>query len=627
MSTNLQGMSGTDIAERIGKGLHHYQEGRLQQAQDICQGILQQQPHPTAILILGLIAHQQKEFALAVERYQQFLGLKPNHAQTHYNLGIVLKELERTESAIEHFKKSIAIAADNAAVHKHLADACVRLQRWEEAIKAYQQVLAIQGEDLNTIIKLANVYLAAQLWTNSIPRYEQALAIEPDNAQLHKNLGSAHHKLGRWQKALMCFEQALSLRPDYIDAHIELATLLRQLGRTEQALAQLEQAIEFKPDDVDAHINLADTLRDLGESETAIARLEQFLSARPRCGAPYYHISMIKPRHELIPVVEKLISDPALPNDDAIYCHFALGNFFKSDQSFDQAFHHFQKANTLYRKTFAYEAKENIASVDGLIRVYSKRYFQRKRQYGSVSQLPVFILGMPRSGTTLVEQILSSHPRVHGAGELGAMTSVNVNIALQLKSARPFPECMSLIDEKIVQEYSARYLQELAHHSPTAERIIDKFTENFFRIGLIKTLFPDAHIIHCQRNPLDNCISLFFHYFIGFRCCFELTELGQYYLDYQRLMRHWQALFPGQIFTVRYEELVANQEAVSKQLVDYIGLDWDEKCLDFHHNERAVMTASNIQVRQPMYSDSIDRWKPYEKHLQPLIEVLQQAHV
>ncbi len=178
----------------------------------------------------------------------------------------------------------------------------------------------------------------------------------------------------------------------------------------------------------------------------------------------------------------------------------------------------------------------------------------------------------------------------------------------------------------MVEECAARYLQELAFHCPTAARITDKQPGNFVRIGLIKSLFPDARIIHCQRNPLDNCLSLFFHCFTPFKASFELTELGQYYLDYQRLMSHWQNLFPGEIFTVRYEELVVDQERVSKQLIDYLGLEWDEKCIDFHNNERNVMSPSNIQVRQPMYKRSMNKWKNYERHIQPLINMLQQTH-
>ena len=177
----------------------------------------------------------------------------------------------------------------------------------------------------------------------------------------------------------------------------------------------------------------------------------------------------------------------------------------------------------------------------------------------------------------------------------------------------------------MAEEFSARYLQELTAHCPTAKHITDKFPGNYYKIGLIKTLFPDARIIHCQRNPLDTCISIFFHCIQDWKWSFELTELGQYYLQYQRIMSHWQNLFPGEIFTVQYEDLVMNQETVSRQLIGYLGLEWDEKCLDFHNNDRDVRTISNMQVRQPMYKKSVNRWKHYENHLQPLIEVLQPA--
>ncbi len=614
-----------DVAALSDMALQHYQEGHLQQAKDVCQRILRKQKRPDVILILAKIAHEQRDFKVAVERYQQFLGTIPNHAPTHYNLGLVLNKLGRTERAIEHLNKSIKNAAGNAAVHRELGDAYTKLQRWEEAIKAYQQVLAVQSEDVGTIIKLGNAFAAAQLLTKAISLYEQALTTLPDNALLHRHLGASIHRMGQTQEAISCFKRALSLRPDYVGARIDFALVLRQLGRTEEALVQLEEAIDLKPDDVEAHISLALTLRQLGQTELATERLEQFLIARPTCGSAYYHISMIKPKQELIPVVQKIISDRKLPKVDAIDCHFALGNFYNDSRSFDKAFNHFLKANTLQRQTFTYDPRENVQVFDRLIKVYSRDFFQNKHQLGSASQLPVFIVGMPRSGTTLVEQILSSHASVHGAGEIEALPGVNRSIAQQLNYASPPPECMSLIDEKMVEEYSAQYLQELALHCPTALRITDKLPGNFVRIGLIKTLFPDARIIYCQRNPVDNCISLFFHKFMALTCSFELKELGQYYLDHQRLMSHWQNLFPGEIFTVQYEKLVMDQERVSKQLIDHLGLEWDEKCIDFYNNERNVMSPSNMQVRQPIYKSSMNRWKHYEKHLQPLINVLQPA--
>jgi len=614
-----------DIAALSDRALQRYQEGQLQQAQELCERILRQQHRPDAILILAKISHEQREFKVAVKRYQQFLEIIPDHASTHFHLGVVFEELGQTERAIGHYEQSIIISASDAAVHACLGNAYSKLRRWQEAIETYQQVLVMRADDVGTMIKLGNALTGAQLFAGSIRMYEQALTIRPDDAVVHRHLGASLQRMGQTKRAMESFEHALRLRPEYVGVRVELAQLLRQLGNPKEAIVLLEGAIDLKPDSVEAHLSLASTYRQLGQTKFAIEQLQQILAVRPVCGEAYYHISTIRSKQELIPVVEKILDDPKLSKGDAIYCHFALGNFFNSGESFDRAFEHFLKANTLQRETFTYDAKENSNTVDRLIAVYSKGFFQDKRQFGSASKLPVFIVGMPRSGTTLIEQILSSHALVHGAGETEAFPGVNRSMAEQLNYAGPAPECMSLIDGEIVEEYSARYLQELMLHCPTAARITDKSPMNFVRIGLIKTLFPDARIIHCQRNPLDTCISLFFHCFPHLTCSFELTELGQMYLDYQRLMSHWQNLFPGEIFTVRYEELVVDQERVSRQLVDYLGLDWDEQCVDFHNNDRNVLSPSNLQVRQPMFKSSMNRWKLYENHLQPLINVLREA--
>ncbi len=605
--------------------LQHYREGRLQQAQDVCLGILQKQTRPDALLILAKIAHEQREFEVAVKRYQQFLTIIPNHEQTHLHLGVVLGQLGRTELAIEHYQKTITINANNALVYGHLADACSKLQRWDAAIEAYQQVLVLNASDVGTMIKLGGALTEARLIPESILMYEQVLALQPDNALVHRRLGDTLLIMGQVKKAIECFDEALRLRPDYFAVKIDLALAMRQLGRAKEALVPLEEALALKPDDEEAHINLALTLKQLGQTDLAIERLEQLLSLKPSCGRAYYHFSIMKPNQALIPAIEKLVSDPGLPVGDATYCQFALGNFFDSGKSYAQAFEHFTKANGLHRKTLTYDARQNAQYVDSLIEVYSEDFFTHNREFGSASLLPVFIVGLPRSGTTLVEQILASHASVHGAGETRACPAVNYSIAQQLKHAKPDPECMTLVDRQMIEEHSTRYLQELRLHCPDATRITDKEPGNFFLIGLIKTLFPDARIIHCQRNPYDNCLSVFFHFFTAFQCSFDLTELGEFYRDYQRLMAHWRKLFPGQIFTLQYEELVMDQEKVSRQLIEYLSLEWDENCLDFHNNERNVMTPSNLQVRQPIYSSSIDRWKCYENNLQPLIEVLQQA--
>lgn len=605
--------------------LQHYQQGRLPQAEDLCQRILGQQQRPDAILILANIAQEQKRFEVAIERYKQFLGIVPQHAQSHFHIAVALEEMGRTEAAIEHYKKSIAHNADNAEAHSRLADACYELQRWEEAIASYQQVLALQGEDVGAMIKLGSAFNSLQLFAEAIVLYERILTITPDNALVYKHLGASLQRMGRIRKAVTCFEQALRLRPDYVGARIDLARALRTLGEAEKALTPLDEAIDLEPENEEAHMQLAATLRQLGQTQRAIECLEGYVAIRPACGEAYHRISVISPDRELIAVIEKLLGDPGLLESDAIYCHFALGNLFDASKAFDRAFSHFLRANEMQRATFTYDADESRQTVTRLTNVYSNEYFSGKPEFGSASQLPVFIVGMPRSGTTLIEQILSSHPLIHGAGEIESLPAINRSIVQHLEYASPTPECMSLVDGQMIREYSERYLQDLAIHSPTATRITDKFPQNFFSIGLIKTLFPDARIVHCRRDPIDNCMSLFFHYFKNFKATFDLAELAQYYLQYQRLMSYWQDLFPGQILTVQYEELVVNQEGISKEMIDYLGVEWDEKCLDFHNNERNVLTPSNLQVKQPMYATSVGRWKNYERQLQPLVEAFQET--
>ncbi len=614
-----------DIASLSYMAQQHYRNGRLQRARETCQRILEKEQRADAILLLGMIAHEQRAFETAAQHYEDFLRLEPEHARAHYYSGLSLIQLGQAEAAIEHLQKSISLDPENRAARIQLGDASTRLGRWEDAARAYSQALALQPDDVGTAIKLGNVYLAGQLFADAARLYERTLKLLPDNAVLHRHLGAALHRMGRTQKAIDSLKRAIELRPDYAKARIDLALVYRQLERTVEAMRQIQEAIHFMPDDVDAHISLALTMRQEGRMAYAARHLSQFLAIQPLCGAAYYHLSMIRPPLDLIPRIRRLLDEPNLPEEDAIHCHFALGNVLDAHAASDLAFDHYRQANTRKRRSLAYDPRDNTRLFERLIETYSNDFFARKRGLGCDSDLPVFIVGLPRSGTTLVEQILSSHGSIHGAGELESFAGVNHAIAHRFRSEKPAPDCMSLIDQETVEEFSARYLDELRLRSPTAARVVDKLPGNFVRIGLIRTLFPNAYIVHCSRNALDTCVSLYFHYFQALTCSFDLRELGQYYLDYRRLMDHWEALFPNGIFEVRYEDLVNDPERISKGLVEYLDLPWDGRCLEFYKNTRAIMSPSNIQVRHPVYKVSVDRWKRYEKHLGPLIEILGKA--
>jgi len=609
----------TDVAALSEIALDLYKNGALRKARKVCERILQKEQRPAAVLILAKVAHRQGKLEEAIEGYEQFLRMFPEHEDTHFHLGVALDERGRTECAIEHYEEAVRLSTSSDAVHRRLGDAYGKLEKWDQAIAAYRQAIAIQPEDDYSVVMLGNAFIAAQRPTETVLLYEQALKRLPGNARLNRHLGVALLKLGRMHDAIDCFERSLELEPEDVSALADFARTLLQLGRAEEAIVPLEQAINAEPE---ARIGLAMAFRQLGMKDDSVRQLEQLLALRPSCTEAHYHLSMIQPEPGRIAPLEDILRDSDLSKSDAVYIHFALGNLYQSNQSFDQAFDHFEKANALQRDTFEYDADHYSRITDRQIQVYSSDFFDDKRGFGSDSELPVFIVGMPRSGTTLVEQVLSSHPLVHGAGELETIRGINHAIVRQLGTGQPPPECMSGIDRSIAEKHAAAYLGEVTRYCPSASRITDKFPGNYVAIGLIKTLLPEARIVHCQRNALDNCISLYCQYFPLMPSSFELTELAKYYLDYQRLMSHWRKLFGDEIFTVQYEDLVADQERVSRQLVDYVGLDWDERCLDFEKNARNVSSPSNMQVRQPIYKSSINRWKHYESHLQPLIDAL-----
>ena len=623
MSSENDSASDAEIASLAYLASHHYRNGRLRQAKEACRRILETHQHPDTILLLGMIAHEQRDLETAVDHYGRFLDLEPNHARTHYHLGLALNQLGRTEPAARHFGQSIAISDENRNAHVQLGDASTKLGRWDEAAKAYRRALDLDSDDVATTIKLGNTLLATQRFADAVELYERAVDAFPENAQVHRHLGAVLHRMGRTQRSIDCFQEALRLRPDYAKARIDYALVLRQLGRTKDAREQIEEAIRASPEEVDGHLSLALTLRQEGQTDLAVDRLERLLAAAPACAAAYHHIALIEPGPRLRPRIESLLADPGLPKDDAIHCHFALGNIGDANGAFDQAFRHYQTANSLHRQSVVYEPEANTRLFERLMATYSKHFFERQQTLGNPSRQPVFIVGLPRSGTTLVEQVLASHRSIHGAGELESLAGVNHAIARRFRDAKPAPESMSLIDARAVDEFSALYLAELRLRSATAERIVDKLPGNFVRIGLIKTLFPNAYIVHCTRNSLDTCLSLYFHYFQALACSFDLAELGRYCVDYRRLMAHWNDVFPGEIFEVRYEDLVAEPERIARSLLDYLHLEWDEACLAFHKNKRSVMSPSNLQVRRPIYSTSVGRWRRYEKHLGPLMEVLE----
>jgi tetratricopeptide (TPR) repeat protein len=311
-----------------------------------------------------------------------------------------------------------------------------------------------------------------------------------------------------------------------------------------------------------------------------------------------------------------------MPYDEAVSLHFALGNCFADLGDYDQAFRHYLQGCKLKRATLKYEAGQMTRYFDSIMRVFDRDTLARLQGAGDPSSVPIFVLGMPRSGTTLTEQIIASHPLVHGAGELPDLLAI-AKREIAGTGAR-FPDNIPTLDQSTLGAWAAEYVAGLCRRAPDAVHVTDKMPGNFMALGLIHLMLPNAKIIHVNRNPVDTCLSCFTKLFShGHAYSYDLAELGRFYSDYARLMAHWRQVLPeGAFLEIRYEDLVTEYEAQARRLITYCGLEWNDACLKSHENKRSVRTASVMQVRQPIYTSSVERWRKYEPYLKPLLDEL-----
>jgi len=651
-------MSTRSAMELLQQGLEHHRAGRFGEAGRLYRSALEAQPeHPDALYLLGVINLQtgdpgaalalleravaaspaQPEFRntcgeayralgrleAATEQYREAVRLNPGHAGAENNLGNVWRDQGRPDEALAHYRRAVELAPDFPMARNNLGVALKDSGALEEGIAELRRAIELMPDYAEAHSNLGNALHQAGRPEEAATSHRRAIELQPGYAEAHLNLGNALRAMRRSADALAAYERAASLRPELPVGHYNLGIALDEMGRAEEAARAYEQAIQLDPGYAEAQHNLGNAYDQLGRNADAIACFRRAIELRPDYAEAYRNLSRLEPVADLAGPVGALLSEPQITEAEAVHCQFALGNVHQAAEDFDRAFEHFAAGNRLRRKAVTYDSRQYSEYVDRLIESYSEALFRHPPVPGSGSERPVFIVGMPRSGTTLVEQIVSSHPDVHGAGELKGLVEIQAALSRSRDGGDPYPECILTMDAASAREHASGYLAELDRHSADAARVTDKLPGNFVRIGLIRLLFPRARIVHCRRNALDTCVSNFVHFFAtGNDYSFDLRELGLYYRDYERLMQHWHRLFGGGLYTIEYEALLADQEGESRRLIGYLGLDWDARCLAFHENARPVHVLSGHQVRQPIYTGSAGRWKRYERHLAPLIEVL-----
>ena len=472
---------------------------------------------------------------------------------------------------------------------------------------------------------------ARRAWPQAAQAFRQAIAFAPAQAPSHFQLGQTLRHLGHWADALAAFEEAARLEPNVFDYVYHLAVNLHEQGDLQRAVDSYQRALTLKPGDADASCQLAIALKEQGRLEEAVAQFQETLKLKPNDAVAFYNLSELaaEGRYSFAPqevdCVKHMMVSQHLPAFERSLCGFVLGGLAAKRGAHDEAFGYYREANELrYRLLVdtgqAFDTRKHSAVVDRIIAGHGPSYFERVKKWGTASDLPIFIIGMPRSGSTLVEQILASHPKVCGGGEIGEIYRFITQFwPEQEAEAYTKPLLPNLRETRKLAE---DYLGHLRRRAQGAERVTIKTLENFLHVGAIVALFPKARIIHCKRDALDTCLSCYFQSFQNISFAYTLPDIGAYYRDYERLMAHWARVLPGVIHEVSYEELTANQEAVTRRLLDYCGLLWDKRCLEFFKTRRDVQTASTIQVRKPMSRQAVGRWQKYRAHLAPLFEAL-----
>ena len=540
--------------------------------------------------------------------------------------GAVSGQLGKYDVAISSLNKAVSLNPSHLETYANLGLAFLRSARYPQAIDAYRTLLGKSPSYPGAHFHLGYACLASGDCAGALTHLKHAIRLQPRNIEAHVYLVKALMSLGSPREALETARQGLMLDPDRRDLLILGASLHMELGQLAEAGALLDRVLAADPDSIEARVGKAFVHENRGDFQAALDIVLPIIqSGRKNADLAVAYARIARHfdlRDEAIAYIETLLAgDVELDAESEGTLNYQLGKMKDALGRYDEAFDHFRVSNTL--RPHAFDPVLYSRDMAVLRQVYTSGFFRQAPRLDTPGMVPVFIVGMPRSGTTLAEQILASHPRVFGAGELPDIDDITRRLARTVSGGLEYPACMKLATADILQAQRDAYLEKLADLSSGARWVTDKMPHNFEHLGLIAVLFPNARIVHCIRNPLDTCLSIYFNDFnAGHGYATDLAMLGGHYNEYLRTMAHWRTVLPIEIFDLVYEDIIGDQERITRQLLEYCGLEWDSACLEFYRNRRTVSTFSYDQVRKPIYTGSVGRWRRYEKYLGPLIEAL-----
>ncbi len=623
------GRAGGDRAcsDVLGRAVVLHQSGRPRDALRVYRQILDVEPkHPEALEFAAAAAFEAEDFQQAADWLRILMEIAPGHAPALDNLGAALQQLERFDEAVAAHRRALEIRVDNPDTHFNLGNALRKLKKFDQAAAAYRQGLEFRPDDAEALYWLGRALNELEKYDEAVASYRRSLEIRPDDADTCFYLGSVLWTQKKFSEAETAYRRVLASLPDNEDVLFRLGCCLQEQGKLDAAVKTYRKAVEIEPGYAAAYNNIGYVLTMMGESGEAEAAYRRALETQPGFAKGYFGLALIrtpKARDADIAAMENLLAGPPAADEEASYLCFALAMAYEDKGDYERAFQHFEKGNRLKRSSIQYNIGDDENVAERVIKVFNKVFVDLYAEHGCSSDEPIFVLGMPRSGTSLIEQILASHSHVFGAGELEEFGSFASGMRQTSNVGQGFPEAARNLGPKALRRFGDSYLTSLRRRAPEARRFTDKLPGNYLYIGLIRMVFPNARIIHSVRDPVDTCLAcyrMFFQREMNF--AYDLADLGRFYRVYARLMRHWRAISPGRILDIRYEDMVADQERQTRRLLEFCGLPWEDGCLSFHKTERPVLTASASQVRQPIYKSAVNRWKRYEGHLAPLLKAL-----
>lgn len=628
----------------------------------LLEALAQHPNDPNLLRVLGLALCRQERFVEALKHLTHVTRLAPTFAPAHENLaeaqmlsGQLVAAVKSFQTALEHNPQSnsaalklgelLSLAGRNAEADEafqktlendpergKLAGAMQLVQdgKLDQAETVYIEILHRKPSHVDTLRLMGVLSMRRENHSDGEAYFRRSVELAPDFWTAWINLGVALNEQQKFGEAEDAYLQALKLKPGSVHALEKLGSNCMNDGRMDDAVKWLEQSIEIDPDHFPSLLVLGHALKTIGRQDDAISAYHRCAAAKPDFGEVYWSLANLKTykfKDEQLAQMQARLAetaaDPAAGEPEISFL-FALGKAYEDRKDYPKAFDFYLRGNQKKRLTVNYDPIEFETHIDRLIEVYSADFFEEREGQGCPDGSPIFIVGLPRSGSTLQEQILASHSEVEGTAELHYLLRIASESGMNRGDGIRYPQCM--LEQKPYQlsGLGEGYLEHAAKHRTGAKYFTDKLPNNFTGIGFLQATLPNAKIIDARRHPLDSCLGSFKQLFAkGQLFTYDMYDLAHYYSQYSRIMDHWNAVLPGKVLTVQYEKVVADLEAQARRVASHCGLDWEDQMLRFYETERAVKTASSEQVRKPIYTGSVNLWRHYEDELAELIEFLE----